>query len=160
MSTACDNCTAELHPRVPRSGPPWSDHFPIGQERGTQRDPEQVTLDLCGECQDCLGGRIGGPPTSVDLARFHDRYAIGAGHFTCRTATGYARELDDRGFRLVVTVAPAPTDAGTPMTWWSVREVNAAADLADGVVPDIDFAEAVRQAYVAARGDGWPEERT
>lgn len=59
----CDNCLE------PAEGRP----FPIGHTRGTQRDPEQARLDLCGECQTTLGGRPN-EETPVDLAAFHARW--------------------------------------------------------------------------------------
>lgn len=73
--TSCDNCGVALPAKGSPDAlrPPWRLPFPIGPDRGTQRDPVTATLDLCGDCQDTLGGRIGGPATPVDLAAFHAR---------------------------------------------------------------------------------------
>lgn len=63
----CENCLDE----VPRTEQP----FPIGYDRGPQRDPYRVTIDLCAPCRSALGGAIMGEGSSaVDLEAFHARY--------------------------------------------------------------------------------------
>lgn len=61
----CENC---LDPIETRGG-----QFPIGYERGSQRDPYTSTLDLCPPCKVTLGGDHG-VETPIDLAAFHERY--------------------------------------------------------------------------------------
>lgn len=157
MSAVCDNCRATIPGRrSTRSGPPWHDAFPVGQERGTQRDPEQTTIDLCGRCQECLGGMIGGPPTPIDLADFADRYLVGHGHFSCKPTTALLTELEDRGFAITITVDHEP---GVGIATVCRLRAGGRSIVGEAVL-GVDVAAAVSAAYYVARGDGWPEERS
>lgn len=69
----CDNC---LEPAVDASGRGLP-RFPLGPARGDQRDPYHAEVDLCLECQDCLGGHLGGDERPVDLPAFVKRWKDG-----------------------------------------------------------------------------------
>lgn len=56
MKALCINCMEYTECRK----------VPVGQEKGTQRDPYHDTLTLCEPCGDAL--------ETPDLAMFHDRY--------------------------------------------------------------------------------------
>lgn len=66
----CDNC---LEPAVDADGRQLRP-FPLGHERGGQRDPYTALVDLCLACQECMGGPLGAETTTVDLAAFHARH--------------------------------------------------------------------------------------
>lgn len=65
----CDNCLGDVEPEARP--------FPIGWDRGSQRDPFQLSLDLCLGCQATLGGRPNEEGLVLDLAAFHSRWAAG-----------------------------------------------------------------------------------